>query len=243
VNGRLLSGFIAMLVLTPVAVGLLVVETPAPPAKVVAEAATEVDKLSGLVYVPATREENLRKMGLKDAQVEGVKKEIEARSRRWKTDDVTASDLTRLIQVTEDAQLLEDSLCGRETPARYSALRILVEDGTKGLEVRALENLPRLEAADWYDKERPARLAAELDIVPNREPDALPMALAAVFARQVTPALDHQSPWGRSVLDSWNWDSVLKKWPEVEGKIDRYLATFILVMENVTADDGFCRTQ
>lgn len=242
-NGRLISGFVALLVLAPVAAGLLFGEEFVSSKETVVAAATALDPLAALVYARSSRDENVKKMGFDDAQTAKVIDFMAAAEKKLSIGDPDHDVFMILLQQTDDAQLLENALCGRLKPARYTALQLLVEEEQGELKMLDLTGVPRFEPQEWYDKDMPVRIASDLDIVPNRQADATRMGLAAVFARQVTTALDHQAPWGQSLFSGWSWDGVKKKWPAVEDKVERYVATFHLLMENVTADGGFCRTQ
>ncbi len=242
-NGRLVSGFVALLVLVPVTLGLLMSETHLDPKQEAAAAASTADALSTLVYMSSARQGNLTTLGFDDKQAAKVLEYLDAYSRKLSTDDPEKSIIGRLLAATDDTEGLENALCGRVDPARYTALQLLVEEQQGNLRVRDLSSLPRFDKQSWYDKDHPTSLAGALDVIPDRQPDATRMALGAVFARQVTTALDHRAPWGQGLFNGWSWDEVVKSWPGTEEKVERYVALFHLVMENVNADGGFCRTQ
>ncbi len=242
-NGRLLSAIVAFLVLVPVTAGLLITEQVVGKAGTEEAAAGPSDGLSGLQYVRIQRKDNFTKMGFDEGQVTDILAKMEGFEKKWNIGDPVRDTIALLLDQTDDLSLLENAFCGRVSPARYTALQLLVEDQNGELRVRDLDALPRFESMGWYDSDRPMRVASAVDQIANRQPDATRMGLAAVLARQIPLVLEGQAPWGQSLFDNWSWTAVKKKWPGVQAKLEVYVATMHLVLENVTGDGGLCRTQ
>ncbi|GDX79087.1 hypothetical protein LBMAG42_08980 [Deltaproteobacteria bacterium] len=242
-NGRLIAAIVAFLVLVPVTAGLLITEQVVGKTGTEEAAAGPTDMLSGLQYVRIQRKDNLTKLGFDEGEAAGILTRMEGYEKKWNIGDPVRDTVALLLDQTDDLALLENSLCGRVSPARYTALQLLVEDQNGELRVRDLDALPRFESMGWYDTDRPMRVASAIDQIENREPDATKMGLAAVFARQIPMVLDRQSPWGPTMFNNWSWAAVKKKWPGVQAKLEAYVATMHLVLENVTGDGGLCRTQ
>lgn len=242
-TGRLIAGIVALLVLVPVSAGLLLSEQVAALSTTEAAVAKPLDPLASLQYVPSLRKENIVKFGFTEAAADEVVGRIATLEKKLNI-GVENEDVIRfLIDQTEELSVLENALCGRTNPARYTALQLLVEEQGDELRLRDLTGLPSFEVMDWYAKDRPISLVPALEQVANRQPDATRMGLAAAFARQVPAALDRTPPWGQSLWGNWSYEGVLKKWPGVSGKLQSYVATLHLVLENVTGDGGLCRTQ
>ncbi len=242
-SGRLISGIVALLVLLPVSAGLLLSEQVAVRTSTDAAAAKPLDPLATLQYVPSLRRENILKMGFSEAETESILTRVTTLEKKLNI-GVENEDVIRfLIDQTDELTVLENALCGRTNPARYTALQLLVEEQGDELRLRDLGGLPNFEVMDWYAKDRPISLVPTLEQVANREPDATRMGLAAALARQVPAALARTAPWGQSLWNNWSYPSVLKKWPGVSGKLEAYVATLHLVLESVTGDGGMCRTQ
>jgi hypothetical protein len=243
VNGRLMSGIVALLVLVPVSAGLLMSEQVAVRSATDAAVAKPLDPLAALQFVPSQRKENLLKMGFDEAETAEVLTRIGTLERKLNI-GVDNEDVIRfLIDQTDELTVLENALCGRTNPARYTALQLLVEQKGDELRVRDLSALPSFEVMAWYAADRPIALVPVLEQVANREPDATRMGLAAALVREVPAALSRTPPWGQSLWNNWSYPGVIKKWPGVSGKLQAYAATLHLVLENVTGDGGLCRTQ
>ena len=240
-TGRLVAALIALLVLMPLTAGLLFKEEFVTKKEASAGPAAAIDPLSVLVYTPSSRDTNVKKMGFDDAQTTKVLGYMESFAKRLNL-GAENDTIDALLARADDSTVLEDALCGRLTPSRYGALQLLVKEDQGELRVLDLAGIPGLDPQDWYDKDRPARLATEIDAIAGRQDDATRMAFGAVFARKVDAALKHESPWGQSIFAGWSWTSLAKQWPAVEDKVERYVATLHLLLENVTADGGFCRT-
>jgi hypothetical protein len=243
VNGRLISGIVALLVLVPISAGLLVSEQVAVRSSTDATAATPLDPLAALQFVPSQRKENFLKMGFSEAEVTEILTRVTTLEKKLNIGIENEDVIRFLIDQTEELTVLENGLCGRTNPARYTALQLLVEEKGDELRLRDLSGMPAFEVMDWYSTDRPVALVAALEQVSNREPDATRMGLAAVFAREVPTALSRKPPWGQSFWNNWSWEGVTKKWPGVTGKVQGYVAILHLVLENVTGDGGLCRTQ
>jgi len=241
-NGRLIAGVVALVVLFPVTAGLLFDEQIA---GAVGEQAAEgaiVDPLGGLQFVKGKRESNLEQMGFAAAEVAEIVTRVETLERKLSIGDPANDVIKLLIDKTDDQTILENGLCGRSNPARYTALQLLVEEQGEELRVRDLFALPGFEVMGWYAKDRPVAMVPVIELVENREADATRMGLGAVFARQVPTVLEGKAPWGPALFRNWSWDDVRKKWPGVDGKVQAYVANLHLLLENVTAEGGLCRT-
>ena len=147
-NARLLSGIVAFLVLVPVTAGLLISE------QIVGKSGSEdaaigpQDALGGLQYVRIQRKENLTKMGFDEAEVSNIAGRIESLEKQWNVGDPVRDVIALLLDQTDDLSLLENAFCGRVSPARYTALQLLVQETNGELRVRELATLPRFETMD-----------------------------------------------------------------------------------------------
>lgn len=242
-NGRLLSGIVAFMVLVPVTAGVLISEQIVGKSGTQDAAVGPQDALGGLQYVRIKRKDNLTKMGFDEGEVTRILGRIDSFEKRWNVGDPVRDVIALLLDQTDDLSLLENAFCGRVSPARYTALQLLVQDTNGELRARELEALPRFETMGWYDIDRPLRVASAIDQIENREIDATRMGLAAILARQIPLVLDRKAPWGPTLFNNWSWPAVQKKWPGVEAKLEAYIATLHLVLENVTGDGGMCRTE
>lgn len=242
-SGRLIAGIVALLVLIPVSAGLLLSEQVAVLSSSESAEAKPLDPLASLQYVPALRKENILKFGFTEAEAGEVMTRIATLEKKLNIGIENEDVIRFLIDQTEELSVLENALCGRTNPARYTAMQLLVEEQGDELRLRDLTGLPSFDVMDWYAKDRPISLVSSLEQVANRQPDATKMGLAAAFARQVPTALQRSPPWGQSLFGNWSYEGVLKKWPGVAGKLQGYVATLHLVLENVTGDGGLCRTQ
>ena len=242
-NGRLVSGIVAAVVLFPVTLGVLFAEEVEKVAGKAAEVAEAADPLAGLQYVQSQRKFNLDKMGFDEKQVASILGVIEGLNKSLHVGEQGADAIASMLSETEDETMLENSLCGRVQPARYTALELLVEEQNGELHVRTPNTTHALSRADWYTKDRVLSVVEKVEIIANREPDATRMGLAAAFARQEKMVLDGQAPWGGSFLNNWSFDGVVKKFPGVEQKVEAYVALLHLVLENVTGEGGLCRTE
>ncbi len=241
-NGRLVAALVALMVLVPVTGGLLYDEKIAARTDVADAAVAIGDPLAALKFVPSQRESNFAAMGFDAKQVGEILTRVGALEKRLNIGDPAQDTIRVLIDQTDDPTIMENSLCGRASPARYTALQLLVEEDGEELRVRDLSGMPNFEVQDWYSRDRPFALVTGIELVENREPDATRMGLGAVFARQVPMVLDRKPPWGPALFKNWSWEKVKDKWPGVEGKVQAYAALLHLTLENVTGDGGLCRT-
>lgn len=243
INLRFVSGIVALVVLFPVAAGLLFDEQIAGASAEVAQQEAIVDALGGLQFVRGRRDSNLKQLGFDDKEVAEVVTRIDTLEKKLKIGDPAEDTIRALLERTDDQTILENAFCGRTNPARYTALQLLVTEDRDELKVLDLASQPAFETQEWYAKDRPTSMLEVIELIENREPDATKMGLAAVFARQVPTVLEGKAPWGPALWRNWSWDSVKKRWPGADGKVQAYVAILHLVLENVTGEGGLCRTE
>ncbi len=241
-NGRLIAALVALMVLVPVTGGLLYDEKIAARTDVADAAIAIGDPLADLKFVPGQRETNFAAMGFDAKEVAEILTRVETLTKRLNIGEPALDTIRALIDQTDDPTILENGLCGRASPARYTALQLLVEESGEELVVRDLTGMPNFEVQDWYSRDRPFALITAIELVENREADATRMGFGAVFARQVPMVLERKRPWGPALFKNWSWDGVKDKWRGVDGKVQAYAALLHLTLENVTGDGGLCRT-
>jgi hypothetical protein len=217
---------------------LLLNERVAESEKHVRHQVDRADPLGDLRYTKANRASNLQRMGLAGeelAQAQARIEDLDGGDGRYR--DV----ITSLLEQAGDQTQMAEPFCGTgKVQPHYAALAYLVrEDGGKR---RAIEvtRVSALEAAPWAKTARIAEVYGDLELAPERKPDATVMGIAAILMGREQDVIDRRAYWGEGLRGRWSWERLKKDNPGIDQQVIGYLALLHFTMEVATEEGGFC---
>lgn len=244
-NGRIVSGGIAAVILLIVNGGLIATERIADPIPTSTQNIVNSDPLASMQYNASGRRRNLELMGFDSGQITAATKMFDALAIRYHTGKGAEDQVQKIIEGTEERSGLVIALCGRgsELPPRYAAMAYLVQADGKVRVPIDLAVITDLDYQPWFDEFNPLQIYRAIEDRADRKEDATRMALAAILSGRETDAVNRVRPWGDSPFTNpWSWSEVKTK-TGVEDKLLTYVVNWHLVMEAARSpDNGICST-
>jgi hypothetical protein len=198
----------------------------------------KADPLADLRFTRASRQVNLDRLGLADAELEqalGLLASLDDQ------EQIRREKIARYLDEAGDQNQLADVFCGGgQVHPRYAALAYLVKDEGG---VRKAIDLGRVDGLDreaWSRQAPIAQVYGDLELAQDRKPDATVMGVAAILLGREQDVLERRSHWGEGLLGGWDWEGLKKDEPKIADQVIAYLALLHLTMEVATGEGGFC---
>lgn len=204
------------------------------PKPVTGDEVAKIDEpLRHIDYKPTNRRNNFKEMGMDDDLAHAVATRID------KYVNLKAK-LVDLLQ--QQAAEVGDAFCPTAgLPQPYAATQFLVEEENDRRAVVDSGRLVRFEAHPWFDKSPVLQVYTELESVEERRADATVMGVGALILNKEADVLDGASPWSRSIVGSWGYSALKRRYPKVEVMTIEYFSLMHFLTELANAPDGICR--
>src|SRR5690606_327633 len=105
---------------------------------------------------------------------------------------------------------------GAGLPQPWAALRFLVREENGRRDVVDPTRLLAFEPQPWFAAAPVEPLYRHLEVVPDRQPDATLMGVAAALLGREIDTLEGRSPWSRGLAGSWGFRRLVRDAPQVE---------------------------
>ncbi len=200
--------------------------------------ADRADPLLDIHYSKSEREVNLARYGFQGDDLALAMKTLQTMDT-----EKTRMRIAMFLDEVGDPDGLADALCGvgrERVGPRYSAMAWLVDEQGGRRDPIDPKRASGFEEHKWAAGSPIGEVFAEVEMDEERMPDATIMGVAAILLEREQDVLDRRSPWARGLGGRWSWDRVKEGNPGILERVARYLLTFHLVMEQATADEGFC---
>lgn len=224
---------VAGLLLVAVLVNGVLVALERVPTPDAADVVTRVDEpLRHLLYTPTNRRNNFKAMGMDDELAHVVATRI----------DRLAGQQARFEELlARHAIDVGEAFCpGAGLPQPWAALRFLVREENGRRDVVDPTRLLAFEPQPWFAAAPVEPLYRHLEVVPDRQPDATLMGVAAALLGREIDALEGRSPWSRGLVGSWGFRRLVRDAPQVEKMVVDYFSLVHYLTELANRPDGIC---
>lgn len=211
---------------------VLMVQERLPEARSGPEVVRVEEILKHLKYLPSTRRNNFKEMGMTDELAEATAKYADRYARK-------EALFKGLLE--EQAAMVGNTFCpGTEMPQPYAALEFLVKEENEKRDTIDPERLKEFEEQVWFQTTQVQAVYNHFELTEGRYADATLLGVSSLLVSLEDDALDGLSPFSTGMLGSRGWAPLKKQAPRVEVLAIQYFSLMHYLTELANTRDGIC---
>lgn len=188
--------------------------------------------LKHLKYLPSTRRNNFKEMGMTDEMAEATAKYADRYARK-------EALFKGLLE--EQAATVGGAFCpGTDLPQPYAALEFLVKEENDKRDTIDPERFREFEAQEWFANTQVRAVYMHFEMTQGRYADATLLGVSALLVSLEDDALRGLSPFSTGMLGSRGWAPLKKQVPRVDVTAIQYFSLMHFLTELANTRDGIC---
>ncbi len=190
------------------------------------------EKLRHLQYLPTSRRNNFKEMGMGDEQADAAANMVDRYLKQ--------KDKFKAMLADQGAEV-GDAFCSSDrVPQPYAVLRYLVIEENERRDVFDPARLITFEEQPWYGLAPVDAVYNELERTDGRKADATLMGVSALLLGRESDALDGNAPWSTGLMGSWGFKKLKRENPTIEVMVLEYFSLMHYLTELANTKDGIC---